>query len=123
MATDNGDLVLGENGPIRLDGTVTVSADGEVRVNGQVVDRLLIVTPNDEASLVKEGHSRFLFTGGWTRLATPLVEQGAYESSNVNTIEEMVKMIAVTRAYESNQKVIATEDGVMDKIANEIGRV
>ena len=123
LVTDNGDLVLGENGPIRLDGSATISADGEVRVNDQVVDRLLIVTPNDEASLVKEGHSRFLFTGGWTRLEAPLVQQGAYENSNVNTIEEMTKMIAVTRAYESNQKVIAVEDDVMNKIANEIGRV
>ncbi|NLY90317.1 MAG: flagellar hook-basal body protein [Firmicutes bacterium] len=123
LVTENGDLVLGENGAIRLDGPVTVSTDGEVRVNGQVVDRLLIVMPNEEASLVKEGHSRFLFDGGWTRLEVPLVQQGAYENSNVNTIEEMTKMIAVTRAYESNQKVIAVEDEVMNKIANEIGRV
>lgn len=81
LVTDNGDLVLGENGAIRLDGPVTVSADGEVRVNDQIVDRLLIVIPNEEASLVKEGHSRFLFAGGWTRLDAPLVQQGAFENS------------------------------------------
>jgi flagellar basal-body rod protein FlgG len=123
LATDNGDLVMGVNGAIRLDGPVTISADGEVRVNDQVVDSLLVVTPNDEASLVKEGHSRLLFAGGWTRLDYPVVQPGAYENSNVNTIEEMTKMIAVVRAYESNQKVIAVEDEVMNKIANEIGRV
>jgi flagellar basal body rod protein FlgG len=35
----------------------------------------------------------------------------------------MTKMIAVTRAYESNQKAIAVADQIMDKIANEIGRL
>ena len=123
LVTDTGDLVIGEKGPIRLNGPVEISADGMVIVNPQVVDRLLVVTPNDAASLVKEGNSRLLFTGGWTRLETPLVQQGAYENSNVNTIEEMVKMIAVTRAYESNQKVIAVADEVMNKIVNELGRV
>lgn len=123
LATDNGDLVLGENGPLRLNGPVEISDDGTVCVNNQVVDRLLIVTADDGASLVKEGHSRFLFAGGWTRVAAPGVQQGAYENSNVNTIEEMVKMITVTRAYESNQKAIAVADQVMNKIANEIGRV
>jgi flagellar basal-body rod protein FlgG len=123
LATDNGDLVLGENGPLRLDGPVVIGDDGTVSVNNQVIDRLLIVTADDGASLVKEGHSRFLFVGGWTRIDTPFVQQGAYENSNVNTIEEMTKMIAVTRAYESNQKAIAVADEVMNKIANEIGRV
>jgi flagellar basal-body rod protein FlgG len=123
LATDNGDLVLGENGPLRLDGPVVIGDDGTVSVNNQVIDRLLIVTADDGASLVKEGHSRFLFVGGWTRIDTPFVQQGAYENSNVNTIEEMTKMIAVTRAYESNQKAIAVADEIMNKIANEIGRV
>ncbi|NLC52836.1 MAG: flagellar hook-basal body protein [Firmicutes bacterium] len=123
LATDNGELVLGENGPIRLDGPVEISADGIIRSNDQVIDRLLVVMPADEALLVKEGHSRFIFDGEWTRLETAVVQQGALENSNVNTIEEMTKMIAVTRAYESNQKVIAVADGVMNKIANEIGRL
>lgn len=123
LVTDNGDLVLGENGPIRLEGPVEISADGIVRADNQVVDRLLVVTPDDEGSLAKEGDSRFLFDGGWTRLDTATVQQGAYENSNVNTVEEMTKMIAVTRAYESNQKVIAVADEVMNKIANELGRI
>ena len=73
--------------------------------------------------LVKEGHTRFLYDGEWTRLENAVLQQGALESSNVNAIEEMTKMIAVTRAYESNQKVIAVTDGIMNKIANEIGRL
>nr|WP_269206174.1 flagellar hook-basal body protein [Capillibacterium thermochitinicola] len=123
LVNDDGDLVLGENGPIRLDGPVEIGTDGVIRSNGQVVDRLLVVMPENEAFLVKQGHNRFLYDGEWTRLETAVVEQGALENSNVNAIEEMTKMIAVTRAYESNQKVIAVADEIMSKIANEIGRL
>jgi flagellar basal-body rod protein FlgF len=123
LANDNGDLVLGENGPIRLDGPVEFGADGSIMVDNQVIDRLLVVMPEDESMLVKEGHSRFILDGEWTRLETAVVQQGALENSNVNVIEEMTKMIAVTRAYESNQKAIAVADQIMDKIANEIGRL
>jgi len=123
LTTDNGELVLGENGPIRLEGPVEIGPDGTIRANNQVVDRLLVVMPPDETLLVKEGHTRFLYDGEWTRLENAVLQQGALESSNVNAIEEMTKMIAVTRAYESNQKVIAVTDGIMNKIANEIGRL
>ncbi len=123
LVTSEGDRVLGENGPLRIDGQVEISGDGSVRVDNQVVDRMLVVLPAAQNSLIKEGDSRFLLTGGWTRVQTPLVNQGEVENSNVNPIEEMTKMIAVTRAYESNQKAIAVMDEVMNKIANELGRV
>ncbi|NLM37588.1 MAG: flagellar hook-basal body protein [Firmicutes bacterium] len=123
LVNDDGELVLGENGPIRLDGPVEIGADGVILANGHVVDRLLVVIPANEAFLVKQGHNRFLYDGAWTRLETAVVEQGALENSNVNAIEEMTKMIAVTRAYESNQKAIAIADDIMSKIANEIGRL
>ena len=32
-------------------------------------------------------------------------------------------MITITRAYESNQKVIQTIDGMLDKAVNNVGRV
>lgn len=45
------------------------------------------------------------------------------ELSNVNVLEEMVKMIEVSRAYESNQRVIQSLDEIMSKIANEVGKL
>ncbi|GAB3477257.1 flagellar basal-body rod protein FlgG [Marinomonas epiphytica] len=39
--------------------------------------------------------------------------QGMLESSNVNSIEELVNMITTQRAYEMNSKVIASADGMM----------
>lgn len=124
LVTTEGDYVLGENGPLRLIGErVEISGDGSVYLDGQLHERLVIVSPVEVNSLVKQRDTGFLAPEGWTRLAAPLVNQGVLENSNVNPIEEMTKMITVTRAYESNQKVIAVMDEVMNKIANEIGRV
>jgi flagellar basal-body rod protein FlgG len=124
LVTSEGDRVIGENGPVWLGNhQVNIGKDGTMVVDGQIAGRLLVVLPTDQASLVKEGSSRFRFAGGWTRDDNSQINQGEIENSNVNPIEEMAKMIEVTRAYESNQKVIAVMDEVMNKIANEIGRV
>ena len=65
----------------------------------------------------------------WKIPACPLkafegvIAQGFLETSNVNTVQEMVEMISVMRAYESNQKVLTTFDATMEKAATEVGRV
>lgn len=46
----------------------------------------------------------------------PKMMQGYVETSNVNVVEEMVKMIEVNRAYEANQKTIQSEDAMMSTL-------
>jgi flagellar basal-body rod protein FlgF len=41
----------------------------------------------------------------------------------VDLIEQVISMIEVARAYESNQRVITTIDSTLDKAVNEIGKV
>ncbi len=48
---------------------------------------------------------------------------GCLESSNVDSIKEMVNMISLLRNYESCQKAVRTQDEMLEKAANEIGRV
>ncbi len=48
------------------------------------------------------------------------LRQGSLESSNVNIVEEMVGMIETQRAYEMNSKVIATADGMLQYLNNNI---
>lgn len=50
------------------------------------------------------------------------VNQGALESSNVNTVEELVNMIETQRAYEINSKAIATADQMLQFVNNNLGR-
>lgn len=46
--------------------------------------------------------------------------QGALESSNVNTVEELVAMIEAQRTYEMNSKAISAADGMMQYLNNNI---
>ena len=60
--------------------------------------------------------------------ATPItsdasVLQGYTEQSNVNVVSEMVDMISVTRAYEANQKMIRSQDSMLEKAVNQVGRL
>lgn len=43
--------------------------------------------------------------------------------SNVNVVSEMVDMITITRAYEANQKVIRSMDSMLERAANQVGKL
>ena len=52
-----------------------------------------------------------------------VINQGWTEQANVNIVNEMVDLIAITRAYETNQKMISNVDSMMDKAVNNVGQV
>ena len=51
------------------------------------------------------------------------VKQGFLESSNVDVINEIVRMIEISREFEANQKVLHAADETLNKAVNEVGRV
>lgn len=57
-------------------------------------------------------------TPGLNGLGT--LQQGSLESSNVNVVEELVNMIEAQRGYEMNSKAIATADGMLQYLTNNI---
>lgn len=126
LVTDDGDFVLGNNGPIRLDVNLDTKVDtlGNIYQNDQVVDRFALADFTDYNYLSHYGENFYdLVQGGTFRPAQCSVVQGVLEASNINVVEEMVSMIDIQRNYESNQKVIQAIDETLDKAANQIGRV
>ena len=127
LVTLNGDSVLGENGPITIDGgQVTIGGDGQIQVDDESVDRLLVVDFENPQLLQKEGGARYFYSGEEREISTVQnigVQQGYLESSNVNSTEEMIKMIETYRAFESVQKGIQSIDKVTDKMVNDYGLV
>ena len=108
LVTQSGDLVLGYNGPITVPpGEVSISTDGTVSVNGKELGKLKLVRfENRRAELLKEGASLFVATKG-ARPAedtSATVTQGALETSNVNSIEQVVAMIQITREFDLLQR-------------------
>ncbi len=126
LVTNDNYFVQGQNGSINLSqyGSMpSVSARGEIVVNGEVVDQLKFVAVEDNTTLRKVNDDYYRTTEQSVLTpATGSIRQGYLETSNVNTVQEMVELISISRNYETNQKVIQTEDTLMSKVANDIGR-
>ena len=85
---------------------------------------MVLLDFEDYDYLEKYGENMYQEVEGATpKEATASVTQGFLETSNVNVILEMVEMITITRAYESNQKVIQAIDETLDKAVNSVGAI
>lgn len=129
LVTLEGHAVLGQGGrPISLAGAsganrVHITADGVVAVGGREAGRLQVVSFGDSRRLAKEGQNLFAASGGDApQAAAAKLQQGCLEMSNVNVIQEMVNLISGYRAYEVDAKAIQTQDQMLDKAVNEVGR-
>lgn len=125
LINQDGYRVLGQNGPIRIQGSkMVVSDDGGVSVDNKQVGKLRLVEFDNEKQLVKEGASLFVASPGQVaKPATGAVRQGSLEMSNVNVIGEMVNLISNYRTYEVNGKVVQSHDHLLDKAVNEVGKL
>ncbi len=129
LVTQNGDRVLGDNGPIQIKGAeIAITTSGDVTVDGNHAGTLSVVDFTHSNFLKKEGNSLYVYDdpNGEGSIIDPdplSVKQGYLEASNVNPLAEMVKMIKTHRAYESYVKVIQTFDEANSKLINEVGRL
>ena len=136
LVTKDGDYVLNQAGAentdpaannyIQIDPNLpfTIDEQGYIHQNEQVVGQIGVIDFEDYNYLAKYGENLYQTVDGATLTdANARVRQGYIEASNVNVVTEMVNMITITRAYESNQKVIQTIDGMLDKAVNNVGRV
>lgn len=125
LVTTEGNIVLGANGPITLESeNFSVLDDGSIVQNGDIVDKLAIKDFADTSTLRKFGNNLIQTTDQTQEQEFKgTVKQGFLEQSNVDAVNEMINMITVMRAYESNQKVIQALDGTLEKAVNEVGVV
>ena len=104
---------------IGQDGTVSVLQPGDAAPTQ--VGTLQLADFVNPAGLQPEGGNLYMETAasGAPQTGNPgnaglgTLQQGALESSNVNTVEEMVNMIETQRAYEINSKAISTADRML----------
>jgi len=108
-------MVMGQGGPI----VVTPGADveftqqGEVKVDGVVVDKIRVVLPEQKEALEPMSGSIFKKTSPTSVMQdvdNPRLIQGYVESSNSNIVDEMMEMIILEREYSLNSKIISTRD-------------
>lgn len=127
LVTQDGDAVLDTNGsPVKLDPLKKseINTSGQIIQDGRVVATLQITDFEDYNYLKRYGENYFEPVDGAVETdAAAQVYSGYLETSNISVVTEMVNMITVSRAYESNQKVITTYDSTLDIAANQLGRI
>jgi len=114
LVTGNGHLVLGDNGPITIpQGTnISITNDGTVNMippggNREVaVGRIKLVGTENENLLMREDGLYQLANGQLPASADVSITSKALESSNVNVVGSMVKMITLSRQYEMSVNMI-----------------
>lgn len=126
LVNKDGDYVLGTNGRIQLDtlqGT-KIASDGTIYQNDRAVAQIRLTDFEDYNYLEKYGETYYRpVEGAKTTEANAKVNSGYLEMSNVQVVSEMVNLISITRAYESNQKIVQTYDGTLEIAANQLGKL
>ncbi|MDD2319093.1 MAG: flagellar basal-body rod protein FlgF [Geobacteraceae bacterium] len=127
LVTVDGYEVLGGGAPIIINGSsVSFDSKGKMFVEGQETGIIDVVDFPQPYDLRKMGSALFMPNNPDV---TPLpardtaVMQGHLEGSNVNALEEMVRMIETTRSSETCQKMIMNYDQMTGKAVNDLGKV
>ena len=127
LVTQDGDPVLDVNGqPIEIDPLqkAEINVAGQIIQDGRVVATIQVTDFEDYNYLERYGENYFQPIDGAAETEAPAqIYSGYLETSNISVVTEMVNMITVSRAYESNQKVITTFDSTLDIAANQLGRI
>lgn len=118
LVTKDGDFVQGRNGNIQLstETDATIDSSGNIIQNGKIVDKFKVVDFENYDYLKKYGENMYDKVDGCKeKTAKYTIEQGYLEASNVNIVSEMVEMITITRAFETNQKFVQAADETLEK--------
>ncbi|MFI5385210.1 MAG: flagellar basal-body rod protein FlgG [Fimbriimonadales bacterium] len=105
-------------------GVVTASLPGQN--DQQTIGQMQVALFPNPAGLTRIGQNLYVAGGasGSVQLENPgssgagTLDSGVLEGSNVQVVEEMVKMIMAQRAYEINSKAIQTSDQMLATINN-----
>lgn len=121
--TRNGNFKVNElNQLITMEGYAVLGGDNKSNIT-EPGSSLQITDFNDYRTLNSTGDTLFTSSQEGFTLANAEVRQGFLEMSNVDIVDELIKMIEISREFESNQKLLHTADETLSKAVNEIGRV
>ena len=126
LVTVAGDLVLDSDGaPIQLDPTAPfqVREGGIIEQAGERME-LALVHAKNVAALQNTGENYCTAPrdAGLSASEDRIVRTGYLEMSGVNPVEEMVELIAASRAYEANVRIIQQHDTATSELISRMLR-
>jgi flagellar basal-body rod protein FlgF len=127
LVTPQGYLVQGSGGEIVLDGDgFAVGGDGTITASGASPGRLRVVTFADPQRLEHRGDGMMTAPADMPATDSPenttIVAQGFLERSNVDPVQTLVAMIEAQRSFEIASKVLQTNDELLGRSTNTLGR-
>jgi flagellar basal-body rod protein FlgF len=127
LVTASGDPVLGSDGtPIQLDPSLPYRfvAGGVVEQAGERIE-VGLLKAKDVSKLEKAGENYFRAdrSAGLSIDDERRVKTGYLEMSSVNPVDEMVELIASSRAYEANVRIIQQHDTATSELISRMLKV
>lgn len=112
LITREGSVVMGADGPLKLEGTgdVSIEDDGTVRVGKEAAGKLAVVRFDNPGALTREGGALLAAPAGATPVpveGAAVVKPGALEDSNVSVVERLGELTNVSRAFQSLQRALS----------------
>ncbi|MBN2853886.1 MAG: flagellar hook-basal body complex protein [Clostridia bacterium] len=125
LADENGNLIVGENGPIKIAGdTFLIETNGKVVSDEETAGYIKLIDFSDYSGLQKMGNDYYANSSNQQLIdSNAKVKQGYAEKSNADMTNEYLRMMEISRLYETNQKTIQIIDEINGKAANEMGRL
>ena len=112
--------------PIRVDVSgpaVVIDSRGVVRQGETAVGRIGVFDFADRSVLRKVGGNLLSAGQAQPRAGNARIRSGYVERSNVEPIDELVRMIETARAYQLNGSLISLQDSMLGRAVNEIVRL
>jgi len=128
LVTQDGDPVEGDGGDITLDpkkGPVAIAANGVISQGGQQVGKLSAVTFDSLAALSKDGGNRYRNDSNLapTAASSAQLRQGMLESSNVQPVVQITRLIEISRAYDAISSMISDTANLSNTAVQRLGAV
>lgn len=125
LVTQHGHAVQSDAGAPFFFGTedrnITISADGSISTSNGELGKIRLVKFDNEQLLQKEAGGLLSTESEPEDVERPSILQGALESSNIQPILELSKMIQVHRAFDSVKDFISKEDQRQKKMLDVLG--
>lgn len=125
LMLENGAALMGGGQEIYLNpGDFSIDQNGVIRQQGADVAKLDVVSVQNPNAMTYLGRGLFAGDSAGISEVTDVssgVMQGYTEASNVNTLEEMVHMIEISRHFESSHNVLTGYDSMMNSAINVLG--
>ena len=95
---------------------IAIGGDGTVAADGAPIAQIGLKIVDNPQALERIGDTLFRPPGATRPAEDAQILQGFLESSNVNPVIELTRMIEVQRAYEANQRLMDREDDRIKKV-------